>query len=93
MQATPSPTCAGGIPPRPTILPVLTNNPRGCTGGRAGHPVPDVLERAHQQHRHALTCDYLFGPWRLIVTGTGAMYADRRARYITRTSAPRRAAR
>ena len=60
---------------------------------RPGHPVADVIELEHQQHRHALTCHYLIGPWRLLVTGSRS---PRRAAAIAAarcdfTGTPRRA--
>ena len=77
----------------PTILPTLTLNRRRFYVVRAGHPVADVIELEPQQHRHALTCHYLIGPWRLLVTGSRS---PRRAAAIAAarcdfTGTPRRA--
>lgn len=58
-------------------------------------PFGQLADHEGDQGRRILAVRWLAGPWRLVATGTRAMYAQRRARYLTRMcgKAPRRAAR
>jgi len=71
--------------------PILTIGRRRFYIVRA--PYGDLLDSEGLQGRRMLTARWIVGPWRLVVTGTRAMYADRRARYLNRITGQTRARR